>query len=59
MPHREENPDPGTEAVVVIARTTQEAIVVNLDRLDWAQVDPSDARDRGALRLLSRRRPSR
>jgi uncharacterized RmlC-like cupin family protein len=30
VPHREENPDPDTEAVVVIARTTQEAIVVNL-----------------------------
>jgi uncharacterized RmlC-like cupin family protein len=29
-PHREENPDPDQEAVVVIARTTQEAIVVNL-----------------------------
>ena len=29
VPHREVNPDPGTEAVVVIARTTQEAIVVN------------------------------
>lgn len=29
-PHREENPDPSTPAVVVIARTTQEAIVVNL-----------------------------
>ena len=41
VPHREENPDPRTEAVVVIARTTQEAIVVNLERLDWAQVDPS------------------
>ncbi|MCW2819395.1 MAG: cupin 2 protein [Marmoricola sp.] len=35
VPHREENPDPSVEAVVVIARTTQEAIVVNLDRLDW------------------------
>jgi uncharacterized RmlC-like cupin family protein len=33
VPHREENPDPGTEAVVVIARTTQEAIVVNLPGL--------------------------
>ncbi len=32
-PHREENPDPDQEAVVVIARTTQEAIVVNLDSL--------------------------
>jgi hypothetical protein len=35
VPHREENPDPGEEAVVVIARTTQEAIVVNLDSLAW------------------------
>jgi len=35
VPHREENPDPDTEAVVVIARTTQEAIVVNLDELRW------------------------
>lgn len=33
VPHREENPDPDEEAVVVIARTTQEAIVVNLDSL--------------------------
>ena len=38
VPHREENPDPYTEAVVVIARTTQEAIVVNLDTLDWSAV---------------------
>ncbi|MEV4604007.1 cupin domain-containing protein [Amycolatopsis sp. NPDC049253] len=38
VPHREENPDPEHEAVVVIARTTQEAIVVNLDALDWSQV---------------------
>ncbi len=38
VPHREENPDTGTEAVVVIARTTQEAIVVNLDDLSWSQV---------------------
>jgi uncharacterized RmlC-like cupin family protein len=30
-PHREENPSSSEEAVVVIARTTQEAIVVNLD----------------------------
>jgi uncharacterized RmlC-like cupin family protein len=33
VPHREENPDPAEEAVVVIARTTQEAIVVNLPDL--------------------------
>ena len=41
VPHRQENPDPATEAVVVIARTTQEAIVVNLDGLDWSQVRPT------------------
>ncbi|MCX2932896.1 cupin domain-containing protein [Mycobacterium sp. CVI_P3] len=33
LPHREENPDPDEPAVVVIARSTQEAIVVNLNRL--------------------------
>ena len=33
VPHREENPDPDSEAVVVITRTTQEAIVVNLPSL--------------------------
>jgi uncharacterized RmlC-like cupin family protein len=38
VPHREENPDPDNEAVVVIARTTQEAIVVNLDDLSWKHV---------------------
>jgi uncharacterized RmlC-like cupin family protein len=32
-PHREENNDPSVEAVVVIARSTQEAIVVNLPSL--------------------------
>ena len=31
--HREENPSADTDAVVVIARSTQEAIVVNVDRL--------------------------
>jgi uncharacterized RmlC-like cupin family protein len=35
VPHREENADPEEEAVVVIARTTQEAIVVNLPDLTW------------------------
>ena len=38
VPHREENPDPRTEAVVVIARTTQTAIVVNLGELNWSEV---------------------
>ncbi len=33
LPHREENPDPREPAVVVIARSTQEAIVVNLPEL--------------------------
>jgi uncharacterized RmlC-like cupin family protein len=32
VPHREENPG-GQEAVVVIARSSQEAVVVNLDSL--------------------------
>jgi uncharacterized RmlC-like cupin family protein len=33
VPHREENPSPDEPAVVVIARSTQEAIVVNVERL--------------------------
>jgi uncharacterized RmlC-like cupin family protein len=33
LPHREENPDPDHPAEVVIARSTQEAIVVNLPEL--------------------------
>ena len=33
VPHREENPSPDAEAVVVIARSTQEAIVINVDGL--------------------------
>jgi uncharacterized RmlC-like cupin family protein len=33
VPHREENPSPDTEAVLVVARSTQEAIVVNLPGL--------------------------
>ncbi|MGH3849371.1 MAG: cupin domain-containing protein [Pseudonocardiaceae bacterium] len=39
VPHREENPDPESEAVVVIARSTQEAIVVNLPSLYVLQPD--------------------
>jgi uncharacterized RmlC-like cupin family protein len=35
VPHREENPDPEVEAVVVIARSTQEGIVINLPDLRW------------------------
>jgi uncharacterized RmlC-like cupin family protein len=41
VPHREENPDPGQEAVVVIARSTQEAIVVNLPKLYALPADGS------------------
>ncbi|WP_232070224.1 cupin domain-containing protein [Mycobacterium noviomagense] len=33
LPHREENPSPDEPAVVVVARSTQEAIVVNLPEL--------------------------
>jgi len=33
VPHREENPSPDTEAVIVVARSTQEAIVVNVNEL--------------------------
>ena len=33
LPHREENPDPTTPAEMIIARSTQEAIVVNLPAL--------------------------
>ncbi len=40
-PHREENPG-GQEAVVIIARSSQEGIVVNLESL-WSPVDPAGA----------------
>ena len=33
VPHREENPDLNNPAVIVIARSTQEAVVVNLVEL--------------------------
>jgi uncharacterized RmlC-like cupin family protein len=39
LPHREENPDPNTTAEVVIARSTQEAIVINLPAL-YPLTDP-------------------
>jgi uncharacterized RmlC-like cupin family protein len=48
VPHREENPDPDNEALVILARTTQEAIVVNLPDLRWVgpvgvtSLDPMD-----------------
>lgn len=41
VPHREENPDPDNPAVVVIARSTQEAIVVNLPELYALDEEPS------------------
>ena len=33
VPHREENASPDTEAIVVIARSTREAIVISVDGL--------------------------
>jgi uncharacterized RmlC-like cupin family protein len=39
LPHREENPDPNTTAEVVIARSSQEAIVINLPAL-YPLADP-------------------
>jgi uncharacterized RmlC-like cupin family protein len=42
VPHREENPSETEEAVVVLARTTQEGIVVNLPSLR-AEVPELDA----------------
>ncbi|WP_374403165.1 cupin domain-containing protein [Streptomyces sp. 35G-GA-8] len=44
VPHREENPSPDDEAVVVIARSTQEAIVVNLPELYVLGRDPDASR---------------
>jgi uncharacterized RmlC-like cupin family protein len=46
VPHREENPDPVERAVVVIARTTQEAIVVNLPDLKWTGPQPGGSAER-------------
>jgi uncharacterized RmlC-like cupin family protein len=40
-PHREENNDPHVEAIVVLARSTQDAIVVNLPSLNTAADQPS------------------
>jgi uncharacterized RmlC-like cupin family protein len=44
VPHREENPDASEEAVVLIARTTQEAIVVNLQELAWPPPETNESR---------------
>jgi len=41
VPHREENPGAG-EAVVIIARSSQEGIVVNLSSL-WPETPPAPA----------------
>jgi hypothetical protein len=41
VPHREENPDPDDAAVIVIARSTQEAIVINLAELYSLSDQPS------------------
>jgi uncharacterized RmlC-like cupin family protein len=44
VPHREENPG-DEEAVVIIARSSQEGIVVNLPSL-WAPVRPPGSTER-------------
>ncbi len=44
VPHREENPH-DQPAVVVLARSTQEGIVVNLPSL-WAEVEVPDEQER-------------
>lgn len=45
VPHREENPGAG-QAVVIIARSSQEGIVVNLESL-WSATPPSASPDSG------------
>ncbi|MFC4565167.1 cupin domain-containing protein [Nocardiopsis mangrovi] len=47
VPHREENPSPDEEAVVVIGRSTQEGIVVNLPSLWSTEGIPAGAADGG------------
>jgi uncharacterized RmlC-like cupin family protein len=42
VPHREENPSADEEAVVVIARSTQEAVVVNLPGLHVLRERPEE-----------------
>ena len=42
VPHREENPDTDNPALIVIARSTQEAIVVNLPALYALSEAPSE-----------------
>lgn len=46
VPHREENPDADHPAVVVIARSTQEAIVVNIPELYALSEKPGEATQR-------------
>jgi uncharacterized RmlC-like cupin family protein len=46
VPHREENPDRDHPAVIVIARSTQEAIVVNLPELYALSERPTDEQER-------------
>jgi uncharacterized RmlC-like cupin family protein len=48
VPHREENPDRNSPAVIVIARSTQEAIVVNLPQLYALSEERIDAAKGGA-----------
>jgi hypothetical protein len=49
--HTAGSPDPNVEAVVVICRTTKEAIVVNLGALDWAEVGTSALGRHGQRRM--------
>jgi uncharacterized RmlC-like cupin family protein len=56
VPHREENPDPSVEAVVVIARSTQDAVVVNLSSLaDFVEKQVGPVASPGAYRENFRR----
>ena len=61
VPHREENPSPDEEAVVVLARSTQEGIAVNLPSLQdpRARVATSTRRTRARAGSRSRSRPGR
>lgn len=54
VPHREENPDPEHEALVVIARSTQEAIVINMPDLQWVGPVATGSFDPEALPDLPR-----
>jgi uncharacterized RmlC-like cupin family protein len=52
VPHREENPSPDEPAVVVLARSTQEGIVVNLPGLDTEVPELGRAEERAAVEAV-------